>query len=397
MILPSPSPSAIADVAIRGKRELHHTDGRGGILDPVASRGGRSPEDTAPLPPSAAIDARPRCRWERGERDDARDLAPPPLATKGERRMGSRCRVSSREWVKDLSDPDLDPLLPTVFADDDYTIGAADDPSARRRDHDDCRLPLADLSAPLGRDWILFAEQLNRSDPGAGPLLPTTFADDDTTCAVDVSLTERHDGDEYTPLPLESDWVLVAEHLSPPPPNMNAVTCAPVTSGYFPPPMMPFSSPLNPDVMEYVPLASASPNITVATDTANNALPSSFADGIKKRSRRRRQIDESHAVEPTDNDVLFGRGSHTNKHPGNVKFRRKALELRSWYTRSSTTQEEKRRIANLLVESVNGRFLERGTDGGWHEVLGEGARRKASQVLREHLRGARRASQRHPC
>lgn len=57
-------------------------------------------------------------------------------------------------------------------------------------------------------------------------------------------------------------------------------------------------------------------------------------------------------------------------------------------------QEEKYQISDVLVESVKcegHRFLERGEDGLWHEVAGNGARKKASQALRERVRGARRS------
>lgn len=50
-------------------------------------------------------------------------------------------------------------------------------------------------------------------------------------------------------------------------------------------------------------------------------------------------------------------------------------------------------MSDLLVESVKGEghhFLERGDDGLWHEVIGNGARKKASQALRERVKGARR-------
>ena len=99
-------------------------------------------------------------------------------------------------------------------------------------------------------------------------------------------------------------------------------------------------------------------------------------------------IDESFSVTPTDDDVLFGRGGFTNTHPGNIKFRQMALELRQWYKQASTSKEEKHRISDLLVESVKGEghhFLERGDDGLWHEVIGNGARKKASRA-----KGARR-------
>ena len=94
-----------------------------------------------------------------------------------------------------------------------------------------------------------------------------------------------------------------------------------------------------------------------------------------------------------DDDVLFGRGGYTNSHPGNIKFRNKALELRPWY--ESSSNEEKYNISELLLESVKSeghRFLEKGSDGLWHEVIGNGARKKASQALRERLKGTRRST-----
>ncbi|KAL3764044.1 hypothetical protein ACHAW5_003993 [Stephanodiscus triporus] len=89
-------------------------------------------------------------------------------------------------------------------------------------------------------------------------------------------------------------------------------------------------------------------------------------------------------VEPFDDDVLFGRGGFTNTHPGNITFREKALELRPWYEQSD--KKERFEISKVLLESItaNGyRFLERGNDGLWHEVVGNRVRRKASQALRD--------------
>lgn len=120
--------------------------------------------------------------------------------------------------------------------------------------------------------------------------------------------------------------------------------------------------------------------------------PSSSTTSKKKR-KKKRFIDETRAVEPNDNDVLFGRGGYTNTHLGNIKFRKRALELRPWYEQSSTSKEEKYRISDLLVESVRSeghRFLEKGDGGLWHEVIGNGARKKASQALRERVKGVRR-------
>ena len=114
-------------------------------------------------------------------------------------------------------------------------------------------------------------------------------------------------------------------------------------------------------------------------------------------SRPQRIIDESRAIEPTDDDVLFGRGGYTNTHPGNIFFREKALELRPWY--ESCSKEEKYHVSNVLIESIKSaghRFLEKGSDGLWHEVVGNGARKKASQALRERVRGTSRGGESLP-
>jgi hypothetical protein len=108
----------------------------------------------------------------------------------------------------------------------------------------------------------------------------------------------------------------------------------------------------------------------------------------KPKKKPKRIIDESVAIEPTANDVLFGRGGYINTHPGNVRFRTKAFELRTWY--EASTKEEKYNISKHLIESVQGeghRFLEKTSDGLWHEVSGNGIRKKASQALRERVRG----------
>jgi len=108
----------------------------------------------------------------------------------------------------------------------------------------------------------------------------------------------------------------------------------------------------------------------------------------KKKKSRKRMLNETTVVEPNEGDVLSGRGGFTNIHPGNVRFRQKALELRPWYEESS--KAKKQEIASLLVNFVrdNGnRFLGKGKDGQWHEMIGNGPRYKASQALRERIRG----------
>ena len=127
---------------------------------------------------------------------------------------------------------------------------------------------------------------------------------------------------------------------------------------------------------------------------SNTASPTSSTKSSSKPSKSkppRRVIDVSRSVEYTDDDVLLGRGGFTNNHPANIRFRERALELRQLY--ESSDKEQKFEISKLLLGSVTdkgNRFLERGDDGLWHEVVGDGARKKASQALRERIKGSRR-------
>ncbi|KAL3827326.1 hypothetical protein ACHAXA_005072 [Cyclostephanos tholiformis] len=131
---------------------------------------------------------------------------------------------------------------------------------------------------------------------------------------------------------------------------------------------------------------TAGPSIEEFAPTATSSKLTSLVTS-KKKNRHGRILDESKTIEPADDDVLLGRGGYVNIHPGNIKFREKALELRPWY--ESSTKEEKYNISKVLIESVRGkghRFLEKGSDGLWHEVSGNGVRKKASQSLRERVR-----------
>jgi hypothetical protein len=127
----------------------------------------------------------------------------------------------------------------------------------------------------------------------------------------------------------------------------------------------------------------------MSTIDESRAIKPNEEGTINKKRKPRRTIDESCAIEPTDDDVLFGRGGHTNLHPGNIRFREKARELRKWYE-GCHSKEDKYHVSNVMVDcfkSKGHRFLEKGSDGLWHEVIGNGARKKASQALRERIGG----------
>jgi hypothetical protein len=118
------------------------------------------------------------------------------------------------------------------------------------------------------------------------------------------------------------------------------------------------------------------------------SIPTNAAANEEKK-KSKRVIDFSTPTEPTDDDILFGRGGDINKHPGNIRFRAKALELQSSYE-ACNSKDEKYKVSELLVEDCmkaeNRRFLEKGPDGLWYKVLGNGIRKKASQALREKPR-----------
>jgi len=143
-----------------------------------------------------------------------------------------------------------------------------------------------------------------------------------------------------------------------------------------------------------VPVTSTTPTTAASTRrSTKNSSSSAAKKPSKKKKKKKRIIDEEHVCIPTDDDVLFGRGGFTNSHPGNIRFREKALEFRPVYERSS--KDEKYNISQLLLETFTNegaRFLEKGQDGEWHEVKGNGARKKASQALRERIKGTPRRS-----
>jgi hypothetical protein len=100
----------------------------------------------------------------------------------------------------------------------------------------------------------------------------------------------------------------------------------------------------------------------------------------KKKSRLTTELDYSREIEPTEHDVLHGRGEHTNRHPGNVIFRKKVQELLPKYMESSN--KEKYLMSVELMQSVTSkghRFLGE-EDGKWYRVIDP--RRKASQAFR---------------
>ena len=100
---------------------------------------------------------------------------------------------------------------------------------------------------------------------------------------------------------------------------------------------------------------------------------------------------ELKGAEPTENDVLFGRGWDKKDHKGNINFIEEAHKYRSWY--SSATKDEKKNISELLVESVKSRghrFLEMDLNGLWHEMTEYEGLKVARQALKKKKRSLKR-------
>ena len=123
-------------------------------------------------------------------------------------------------------------------------------------------------------------------------------------------------------------------------------------------------------------------------------FPSSMNDNsrVEPVTRKGSKLDTSTKqlkVEPTDNDVLFGRGWETKEHKGNISFLEEALKYRDWY--ESATKEEKKNISELLIESVKSqghRFLEMDLDGQWHEMTENEVLKMARQALKKKKRSS---------
>jgi hypothetical protein len=111
-----------------------------------------------------------------------------------------------------------------------------------------------------------------------------------------------------------------------------------------------------------------------------------YLTGVQKCDVANKEEDPFLLFSATEDDILFGRGGDINKHPGNVRFQEKARELAPSYVACGGSKEEKYKVSELLVDCMkaeNRRFLEKGSDGLYYEVVGNDVMKKASQALRE--------------
>lgn len=91
-------------------------------------------------------------------------------------------------------------------------------------------------------------------------------------------------------------------------------------------------------------------------------------------------------IQPSENDVLNGRGGAVYSHPGNITYRKIVNSYRATYLSPTVRKLEKMTIAAKVVShirSMNGRFLIKEGDY-WYEIGDAKARRKAGQAMREN-------------
>ena len=129
-------------------------------------------------------------------------------------------------------------------------------------------------------------------------------------------------------------------------------------------------------------LGEALYNEFTSNGSLTETVPPSTTIKKKKKGRKSRVLAANVSIK-TDNDVLYGRGLVISNHPGNKAFRQRARELLPYYQDSSkaVTQEIAQKLANEVKKNGH-KFLAKGQDGEWHEVI-YGYHTKASQTFRD--------------
>eukprot|EP00521_Asterionellopsis_glacialis_P009379 CAMPEP_0195285814 /NCGR_PEP_ID=MMETSP0707-20130614/3513_1 /TAXON_ID=33640 /ORGANISM="Asterionellopsis glacialis, Strain CCMP134" /LENGTH=233 /DNA_ID=CAMNT_0040345367 /DNA_START=68 /DNA_END=769 /DNA_ORIENTATION=- len=90
---------------------------------------------------------------------------------------------------------------------------------------------------------------------------------------------------------------------------------------------------------------------------------------------------------PNSHDVLLGRGGMTNKHCGNIQYRRLVANNKTFYN-AQISRSGKTNISKSIVRAIRhqfppGRFLQKDPNGLWYDVGNTKATLKTSQALRE--------------
>mmetsp|Transcript_18925 Transcript_18925/g.28554 ORF Transcript_18925/g.28554 Transcript_18925/m.28554 type:complete len:468 (+) Transcript_18925:178-1581(+) len=103
-------------------------------------------------------------------------------------------------------------------------------------------------------------------------------------------------------------------------------------------------------------------------------------------------------MNPTENDVLSGRGAWFNQHPGNKRFRKMLEENKDAYM--TGTKKQKMDISKAIVEAIYsmdppGRFLKKcPSTGQWNELSARDAADRVAQAMAYAVRGKDKSKRR---
>jgi len=128
--------------------------------------------------------------------------------------------------------------------------------------------------------------------------------------------------------------------------------------------------------------------LKTASSTTFATTQKNYRPVTTTKTTKKQQQDKKFCT-PHAHDVLIGRGSSVNSHPGNVQYRIWIEDTKAEYKR--VCKQEKKFIAHQVVEQVRslnppGRFLQKDTARkAWFEVQDNAVvHEKVSRALREH-------------
>jgi hypothetical protein len=137
------------------------------------------------------------------------------------------------------------------------------------------------------------------------------------------------------------------------------------------------------------------PQVQQSTQSYTADSPPTAANTPEKKPAA---MAEKVIVTPTDRDILIGRGTKANDHPGNVRYRI-FVDSKKGFNLTRETRAMKRKICSSIIAALQStnppsRFLQQDpVTKYWYESSEEASREKVSQKLRQGVAEKRRAYQ----
>ena len=145
--------------------------------------------------------------------------------------------------------------------------------------------------------------------------------------------------------------------------------------------------------------AASFPSLSAAAAAMATPAKAAKPKSSKASTKRRGEPPNFQKVyyEPTDADVLLGRGGRANNHVGNKRYLelKDAMQERYMAADKNEKTEISQELVDIIRNEYKGRFLKLDPDTNqWYEVDNHLARKKASQTLREINTAEKRAEKR---